>query len=101
MTLGLEVSHVAPLYNLGFVIIVLWLFVILVSVKVRDKRVYMTPWKLLFFAVIVFVIEEVLTVLRMQGVVDIPRHINGFFELIIISTFIYALLLQKERMKRL
>jgi hypothetical protein len=101
MTLGLEVSHVAPLYNLGLVIIVLWLFTILVSIKVRDKRVYMTPWKLLFFAVIVFVIEEVLTVLRMQEIIDIPRHINGFFELIIISTFIYALLLQKERMKRL
>lgn len=101
MSLALEVSHVAPLYNLGFVIIVLWLFIILVSIKVHDRRVYTTPWKLLFFAVIVFVIEEVLTVLRMQGVVDIPRHINGFFELIIISTFIYALLLQKEYLKRL
>ena len=100
MSLAFEVSHVAPLYNLGFVVIVLWLFTLLVSVKVRDKRVYMTPWKLLFFAVIVFVIEEILTVLRMQGVVNIPKHINGFFELIIICTFIYALLLQKERLKR-
>jgi len=30
----------------------------------------------------------------------VPVHINGFFELIIICTFIYMLLMQKEHLKK-
>lgn len=99
MSLGLAVAQAAPLYNLGLVIIAVFLFIKLFTTPVRDRRVYLMPWKLLFFAVLVFILEEVLTVLRALDVINIPRHINGFFELIIICTFIYMLLLQKEHMK--
>jgi len=99
MSLGLAVAQVAPLYNLGLVIIAVYLFIKLFSTPIRDKRVYLMPWKILFFALLVFIIEEVLTVLRGADVINIPKHINGFFELIIICTFIYMLLLQKEHIK--
>ncbi|PIN76252.1 hypothetical protein COV18_00435 [Candidatus Woesearchaeota archaeon CG10_big_fil_rev_8_21_14_0_10_37_12] len=99
MSFGESLTQVAPWYNLLFVVIAIWLFVKLFTVPLRDKRVYLMPWKLLFFAVLVFIAEEVITILRMVDVINIPRHINGFFELIIICTFIYALLLQKEHVK--
>jgi len=99
MSLGLAVAQVAPLYNLGLVIIAIYLFVKLFSTPIRDKRVYLMPWKILFFALLVFILEEVLTVLRGADIINIPKHINGFFELIIICTFLYMLLLQKEHIK--
>jgi len=99
MSLGLAVAQVAPLYNLGLVIIAIFLFIKLFSTPIRDKRVYLMPWKILFFALLVFIIEEVLTVLRGADIINIPKHINGFFELIIICTFLYMLLLQKEHIK--
>jgi len=99
MSLALSLAEVAPLYNLGLVLIAVWLFLKLFTTPVRDRRVYLMPWKLLFFAVLVFIVEELLTVLRAMGVINIPVHINGFFELIIICTFIYTLLLQKEHVK--
>jgi len=99
MSLALSLAEAAPLYNLGLVIVVIVLFLKLFTTPVRDKRVYLMPWKLLFFAVLVFIVEELLTVLRASGVINIPVHINGFFELIIICMFIYTLLLQKEHLK--
>ncbi len=99
MTLALSLADAAPLYNLGLVIIALFLFIKLFTTPVKDKRVYLMPWKLLFFGLLVFIIEEVLTVMRAMDIINIPKHINGFFELIIICTFIYTLLLQKEHLK--
>ena len=100
MSLSLSLAQSAPLYNLGLVIIVIYLFLKLFRTPVRDKRVYLLPWKLLFVAVLVFILEEVLTVLRGASLINIPRHINGFFEVIIIGIFIYALLLQREHMAK-
>ncbi|RMD58027.1 hypothetical protein D6825_02180 [Candidatus Woesearchaeota archaeon] len=100
MSLGMSLAAVAPIYNLGFVLIAVALFIKLFRTPIRDKRVYLLPWKLLFFAVLVFIFEEVLTVLRGFELINIPVHINGFFEVIIITIFIYALLLQKEYMKK-
>ncbi len=99
MSLAQSLADAAPLYNLGLVIIAIILFLKLFTTPVRDRRVYLMPWKLLFFALIVFILEELLTVLRGMEVVNIPVHINGFFELIIICMFIYTLLLQKEHLK--
>ena len=99
MTLAQSVAAAAPLYNLGLVVILVILFLKLFTTPVRDRRVYLLPWKLLFFALLVFVVEEVLTVMRGAGIINIPIHINGFFELIIICMFIYTLLLQREHMK--
>ena len=100
MSLGLAVAQAAPLYNLGLVIIALGLFFKLFTTRVRDRRVYLMPWKILFFAVLVFVLEEIITIMRALEIINIPKHINGFFELIIVCTFIYMLLLQKEHMKK-
>ena len=99
MTLTLSLAEAAPVYNLGLVIIAVALFIKLFSTPIRDRRVYLLPWKLLFFAVIVFIVEETLTVLRGMELINIPRHINGFFELIIICTFIYILLLEKQNLR--
>lgn len=90
----------APYYNLSLVIIVLFLFGKLFSTKIINKKVYLAPWHYIFVAVLIFIVEEVLTVLRQARVIDIPFYINGFFELAIISLFIYTLLLQKERIER-
>lgn len=97
--LGVAAGMVAPYYNLALVIAVIWLFITLFKTE-RKAKVFLFPWKLIFFAVLVFVAEEVLTILRAAGVIDIPIHINAFFELVIIAIFIYALLLQKEHIKK-
>jgi len=99
MNLGLAIEVVAPIYNLGLVAIAIWLFIKLFSTPVKNRQVYLMPWKILFVAVTVFIIEEVITVLRSLEIINIPAHINGFFELIIICSFIYMILLQKEKLK--
>lgn len=91
---------VAPWYNLGLVVISLWLFVKLFSVQVRQKGVYLKPWKFIFAALIIYILEEGLTVLRSAEILNIPQHINGFFEVSIITLFIYTLLLQEQYIKK-
>ncbi len=100
MSLAASVTQAAPLYNLGLVIIAVALFIKLFSTPIRDRRVYLTPWKIIFVAVLIFIVEEVITVLRMADIIHIPIHIYGFFELAIVCTFIYMLLLQKEHLKK-
>ena len=99
--LTVALGLVAPYYNLVLVIITIYLFAKLFNTPVKSKKVYLLPWKIIFVALFVFIIEEVLTVLRTAGIISIPMHINGFFELIIISLFIYMLLLQREYNKKL
>ncbi len=98
--IGASLAQAAPLYNLGLVIVALILFYKLFTVRVHDRRVYLLPWKLLFAGLVIFIVEEALTILRGLDYIMIPVHINGFFEVLIITTFIYALLLQKEHVKR-
>ena len=88
MSLALSVADVAPLYNLGLVVIAIYLFAKLFRTPLHDKRVYLTPWKLLFVGLCIFILEEVITILRSAGIVTITRHINGFFELAMIALFI-------------
>ncbi len=97
--LGVALGMIAPFYNLAMVVVVVWLFLALFKTEAKTK-VFLFPWKLLFFAVIVYIVEEILTILRSLGIIDIPVHINAFFELVIIAVFIYALLLQKEYVKK-
>jgi hypothetical protein len=100
MSIAQCIGQAAPYYNIGLVIIAVVLFIKLFVTPVRDRRVYLMPWKMIFFAVIVYILEEVMTILRMMNMINIPTHINGFFELIMICTFIYTLLLLKEHMKK-
>ena len=92
--LTLALGIVAPYYNLVLVIIALWLFRKLFKTSAPARA--QLPWKVVFAALVIFIVEELLTVLRSQQLVFIPVHINGFFELVIITLFIYALLKQKE-----
>jgi len=87
---------IAPYYNLALAAIALCLFVKLFQTKSKSKNAFILPWKLILTAMLVFIVEEVITILRAVGIISIPVHINGFFELIIISLFIYTLLLQKQ-----
>lgn len=100
MTLTEALTIAGPYYNLALILIVLYLFGKLFSTKIKNKKVYLEPWYYVFAAVIVFVIEEIITVLRAAGIVEITLYINGFFELLIISLFIYTLLLQREHIKK-
>ena len=100
MSLETSLAQAAPIYNLGFVIIIILLFIKLFQTPIKDRRVYLKPWKIIFFAIIVFIVEEGLTVLRMADIITPPIYTYGLFEILIICTFIYMLLLQKERLKR-
>ncbi|MEK6875006.1 MAG: hypothetical protein AABX52_04635 [Nanoarchaeota archaeon] len=97
--IGVALGMTAPYYNLGFVIVVVYLFIELFRTAQENENVYIAPWVYLFGAVITFVIEEALTVLRAVGGVQIGRQINGFFELVIIILFLYALMLQHQYVK--
>jgi len=91
----------APILNLVLVFfVVLPLFIKLFTRK-ADEHIYTTPWKLLSVALTLFIIEEILTKLRRFGVVEYNHFIiNGFFEVGIITIFIYMLLLQKEHVSK-
>ena len=94
MTITEALTIAAPFYNLAMVVIVLFLFGKLF--KTPKRKVFLKPWYFLFAALLVFVLEEIITVLRAAQVIDITFFINGFFELAIISLFIYTLLILKE-----
>jgi hypothetical protein len=98
--LGLALGTAAPYYNLVLVAILIYLFIKLFRAQKINRRVYMMPWYLLFVALIIFVVEELFTVLRTAGILNFPAHINGFFELGIIAIFIYVLLIQKQHLKK-
>lgn len=97
VNLYVALGTVAPYYNLVFVLVTVWLFIILF--KYKNKKTFMKPWYLLFVCVCLFIFEEVITIARAAGLTAIPHHINAFFELGIIIIFIYLLLLQKEHIK--
>ena len=94
MALGM----VAPVYNLVMAIIVIYLFVRLFQMP--NRLVYVKPWKMLFAAFVIYLFEEIFTVLRKVGVLDFPQFVNGLFEMVMIALFIYMLLLQKEYIKK-
>jgi len=102
MTLALAIclGRVAPFYNLVLVFIVLILFIKLFSIK--NKKVFLKPWKFIFLAVIIYVVEEGLTVLIDVGLVDTKLSVLLFplMEMVMLVLFIYMLLLQKEHIKQ-
>jgi hypothetical protein len=96
---GVALGMIAPYYNLAMVLVVVLLFTKLFKTEQKAK-IYLFPWIMIFFALLVYILEEGITILRALGLVDIPVHINGFFELVIVSAFIYALLSQKQYVKK-
>jgi len=97
-TLAYCLGRVAPYYNLALVIIVVVLFLKLF--KMPNKKTYIKPWKFLFAAVLVYVLEEVITVLSMADLIVVPKVVFPLFEMVIITLFIYVLLSQKESIKK-
>jgi len=89
---------VAPYYNLVLVFIVILLFLKLF--KTPNKKTYLRPWKFLFAAVLIYVGEEVITVSDMAGTIIVSPMVFPLLETLIITLFIYALLLQKENVKK-
>lgn len=88
----------APYYSLGLVVILVALFIYLFRIPNKGK-VYLEPWKFLFFAIIIFIIEETMTVMRFQGIIEFPRVLFAFFELAMIGSFVYMCLLQREHLQ--
>ena len=89
---------VAPIYNLVLGAIIFFLFLKLFSLP--NRLVFLKPWKVLFAAFCIYIVEEVFTVLRKTGVApNFPTVVNGVFEMVIVSLFIYMLFLQKEYIK--
>ena len=96
----MALATVAPYYNLVLVLVVLGLYVKLFRTAQENPDVFIAPWVYVFLALIAFVIEEIVTVLRvMQILPPEVRNLNGFFELGIIIFFVYALLLQRQYAK--
>jgi hypothetical protein len=100
MTYAFEncLGFIAPYYNLALVAIVMVLFIYFFAIPNKHK-IYDTPWKLLFLAILIFIVEEIMTVMDALGMISFPKITFAFFEMAIISLFIYMCLLQKERVK--
>ncbi len=98
--IGVFLTTWAPRLNLLLVAYVVYLFIQL-FIRKSDEHIYTTPWKLLFVAVSIYIVEQTLTVFRMLGFVSYPHLlVNGMFEIAIITTFIYTLLLQREHVAK-
>jgi hypothetical protein len=97
-TLGTCAGLIAPYYNLALVIVAVFLFIRLF--KVKKPKSYLLPWKYLFAALILFIIEEIITVLNSLNIISFPHVTFAFFELGMITLFIYMLLLQKQHLKK-
>ncbi len=97
-TLAYCLGRVAPYYNLVLVVIVILLFLKLF--KTQNKKTYMKPWKFLFAAVLVYLGEEIITVFDMAGLISVAKIVFPLLETVIITLFIYVLLLQRENIKK-
>ena len=87
----------AQLYNIAFVIIVVTLFVVLFRSKNEDR--FLKPWKFIFGALCVYIVEQIASILNSNDVVAVHKLFFPILEMIIISLFIYALLVQVEHLK--
>ena len=96
-SLSQSLGLVAPYYNLALVAALIVLFLVLFGVK--SKKVFFKPWKFLFFSILVYVAEEILTVMGNMWLITVPKILFPLLEMVIITSFTYMLLLQKEYIK--
>ncbi len=97
-TLAYCLGRVAPYYNLVLVVIVILLFLKLF--KTQNKKTYIKPWKFLFAAVLVYLGEEIITVFDMANIISVAKIVFPLIEMVIITLFIYVLLLQRENIRK-
>ena len=93
-TAGELLGHSLPYFNLILVLIVIFFLIRIILIK--NRNTYITPWKFLLFAIIVYTIEELLTVIHISGALPIPKIVFPLMEMIIICSFIYMVMLQKK-----
>tara|TARA_Y100000310_G_C20555246_1_gene750171 strand:+ start:600 stop:905 length:306 start_codon:yes stop_codon:yes gene_type:complete len=96
-TLAACVGRIAPFYNLALVAVVIILFLKLFKME-HGKDIYVKPWKLMFLGILIYVVEQVVTVFEQAGALTVSNLIFPIFEFFIIVTFIYMLLLQREHL---
>lgn len=97
-TISTCLQIVAPFYNLALVVILVILFIKLFSLK--SKKVFIKPWKFIFIALLVYVVEESINIFESMQVIPVNVLVYPILELIIITLFIYMLLLQKQYTKK-
>ena len=98
MALGESVGIVAPYYNLVLAVIVVIMLLKLFSYS-SSRFAYIKPWKILFIGFSLFIVETIMTILRGLGYIMFHPAVFGIFEMVIITLFIYMLLLQKQYVK--
>jgi|TARA_B100001971_G_C18206700_1_gene548082 hypothetical protein len=96
-TLAACLGRIAPFYNLALVTLVIILFLKLFKIK-HNKHVFLKPWGLMFIGIIIYVVEQLVTVFDQAGVIVASKLLFPIFEFFIIITFIYMLLLQREHL---
>lgn len=96
-TLAYCLGNIAPYYNIVLAGIVIYLFSKLF--KINSKKIYLKPWKFLLAAVFVYILEEIITVLNQAQLINVSKIVFPLLEMIIITLFIYVLLLQREYTK--
>lgn len=89
---------VAPYYNLVLVTILVICFIYLLRLP-NKRNVYVEPWTYLFYALLIFIVEEMITILNALNIVNISRVLFPFFEMAMICLFIYMCLLEREYLK--
>lgn len=97
MTLGQCLAQVAPYYNLVLVSVVVIMFIYLF--KVANEKTHIRPWKFLFISICIYILVQVTSILRNADVINLPHITNAILETLIITLFIYMLLIQKEHVK--
>jgi hypothetical protein len=87
----------AQYYNLALVVLVLILYLSLL--KLPAGKVFILPWKYIFLSLLVYVIEQVLSILNTTGVMPVDPLVFPMLEFVIITIFIYTLLTLREHIK--
>jgi hypothetical protein len=77
-------------------ILVIWSFSLFSKMLQTGKnKPGFVSWKLILIGVCIFIVETFLTIFRVNNIWNIPRVVNGLFELAIICIFIYIVLFQR------
>ncbi len=98
MSISQCLGQVSGIYNLVLIIIIMVIFY--KFLKMPSKVIYKTPFVVLFAALLVYILEELFNVLDKLALFSIPLFMYPLFEMIIITSFIYMLLLQKDYLKQ-
>lgn len=83
-------SKIAPVYNIALTLLAYYVLVTLIVFRKKKTKTYVQPWKYLFAALTLFLIESIITALKFFDVIAeeaVPRTLNASFELLIIILF--------------